>query len=88
MIMDEPVLAEEYSYFAEIKSELLKDQGGKFALIKGKKLVGVFDTDTDAYQVGVMQFGNEAFLIVRITQEEESYWIPTLELGLLDADIK
>lgn len=88
MIMGEQVLAEEYAYFAEIKSELLKDQGGKFALIKGRKLIGVFDTDTDAYQVGVMQFGNEAFLIVRISQEEEGYWIPTLELGLLDADIK
>ncbi len=86
--MGEQVLTEEYAYFAEIRAELLKEQEGKYALIKGKKLIGVFDTDTDAYQVGVMQFGNEAFLIVRISQEDEDYWIPTLELGLLDADIK
>ncbi len=86
--MSEQVLAEEYAYFAEIKTDLLKEQEGRYALIKGSKLIGVFDTDTDAYQVGVMQFGNEAFLIVRISQEDEYYWIPTLELELLDVDIK
>ena len=86
--MGEQILTEEYAYFAEIRAELLKEQEGRYALIKGKKLIGVFDTDTDAYQVGVMQFGNEVFLIVRISQEDENYWIPTLELGLLDADIK
>jgi len=79
-------LSEEYAYFNEIKKELIKNYEGKYALIKGHNLVGIYDTDTDAYQVGIMQYGNEPFLIVKISQENEIFWIPTLELGLLDAN--
>jgi hypothetical protein len=79
-------LSEEYAYFNEIKKELINNNEGKYALVKGRNLIGIFDTDTDAYQVGVMQFGNESFLIVKISFENEVFWIPTLELGLLDAN--
>jgi hypothetical protein len=80
-------LSEEYAYFNEIKKELTNNNyEGKYALIKGHNLVGIYDTDTDAYQVGIMQYGNEPFLIVKISQENEIFWIPTLELGLLDAN--
>ena len=79
-------LSEEYAYFNEIKKELINNNEGKYVLIKGRNLIGIFDTDTDAYQVGIMQFGNEEFLIARISSDNEDLWIPTLELGLLDAN--
>jgi hypothetical protein len=84
--MVKETLSEEYAYFNEIRKELINNNEGKYALIKGRNLVGIYDTDTDAYQVGVMLYGNEPFLIVKISQENEIFWIPTLELGLLDAN--
>ena len=59
--MDESVLSEEYSYYAEIKEKLLEEQEGRYALIKKRELVGVFDTDTDAYQVGAGSLGMKSF---------------------------
>lgn len=84
--MASDVLEEENKYYLSIKQKLLEESEGKFALIKDLKLVGIFDTDMDAYQVGISRFGNVPFLIIRIESEEQKYWMPTLELGLLNAD--
>lgn len=84
--MEKDTLIEEYKFYSTIKSSLLKDSEGKYALIKGHELLGLFDTDMDAYQIGISKFGNVPFLIIRLTSEDESYWMPTLELGLLDAN--
>jgi len=79
-------LRKERQYFLTIKADLLKQSAGKFALIKDQELVGVFDTDADAYKVGLGKFGNVPFLIVRIQEAEERSWIPILQLGLLRAN--
>ncbi len=84
--MKTDLLINEYKYYQSVKSKLMEESEGKFALIKGQELFGLFDTDMDAYQVGVSKFGNAPFLIIRVANEEENYWIPTLELGLLNAD--
>lgn len=84
--MNMDVLINEYKYYQSIKSRLLKESEGKYALIKGNELLGLFDTDIDAYQVGVSKFGNDPFLIIKVSSEEEKYWMPTLELGLLDVN--
>lgn len=84
MISD--LLEKENKYYQSIKQKLLEESEGKFALIKGDKLIGLFDTDMDAYQVGIDRFGNVPFLIIRVEKDEETYWMPTLELGLLNAD--
>lgn len=81
----EKPLQKEYKYYLSIKSELLKQYKGKFALIKDEKFVGAFDTDADAYKAGLLQFGNTPFLIVLISETEENTRIPLLELGLLNA---
>jgi len=78
-------LQKEYNYFVKIRPELLKEKRGKFALIKEEKLVGIFDTDSDAYKAGVLQFGTDSFLIVRIMDQDENTNIPILQLGLLNA---
>jgi len=83
----ESPLEKEYAFYQRSKAELLKQAKGKFALIKDEKLVGVFDTDSDAYNAGLLKFGNVPFLIVRITDEEERGTIPILEFGLLNADL-
>lgn len=77
-------LSEEYKYYQSVKSKLVEELEGKFALIKGNELVGLFDTDMDAYEVGVFEFGNAPFLIIRVSKEEEQYWMPFLGAESLD----
>ncbi|PYJ84120.1 MAG: hypothetical protein DME22_13955 [Verrucomicrobia bacterium] len=80
-------LEQELKYFEEIKAELLKNHKDKFALIKGDKFLGAFDTPDNAYREGVKQFGKEIFLIKRISEQEEVYRNQALFLGLLNAYI-
>ncbi len=78
-------LEQELATFESIKAELLKNHAGKFALIKGDKFYGAFDTPANAYQEGINQFGKELFLVKRISQNEEVYRNPALALGLMNA---
>jgi len=80
-------LQREYDFYLKIKPDLLKMHGGKFALIKDEKLVGTFDTDQDAYKIGLDKFGNVPFLIIRIQDKDESAWIPVLSMGLVNASL-
>jgi len=79
------VLEQELAHFESIKATLLENHAGKFALIKGDKFYGAFDTPANAYQEGINLFGKEIFLIKRISQTEEVYRNPALALGLMNA---
>lgn len=83
---EERPLKKEYQYYLQVKPDLLKSSAGKFALIKDENVVGTFDTDADAYKVGLSKFGNVPFLIVRVQDQEERSWTPILQLGLLHAN--
>jgi len=83
---EEKPLQKEYAYYLKIKPDLLKQYAGKFALIKDESFVGPFDTDGDAYKLGLEKFGNKPFLIVRIQETDEKSWTPILQLGLINAN--
>ena len=78
-------LDEELATFERMKAELLKTHSGKFALIKGEQFIGAFDNPTNAYAEGIKQFGQAAFLIKRISEQEEVYRNQALQLGLMNA---
>lgn len=80
-----PPLEKELATFDSMKEELLKNYSGKFALIRGDKFVGAFDTASNAYQEGINQFGKEPFLVKRISEREEVYRNQALFLGLMNA---
>lgn len=80
-------LYNEYQFYLKVKADLLKQNRGKFALIKEETLVGTFDTDQDAYKAGLEKFGNVPFLIIRIQEGDERTWIPVLSMGLLNASL-
>ena len=82
---DAGALAEETKYYHEIKEGLLPTAEGKFALIKGRKLVGLFDSPDRAYAEGIAQLGNVPMLIVQVKKEETKVQIPALTLGLIRA---
>ncbi len=79
------VLAKELKYFEDHKDELLKHYENQFVLIKDDQLVGAFTTEVEAYQAGIQRFGNQPFLIKKVTKEEEVVHFPALTLGLLNA---
>lgn len=78
-------LEEELEYFKSIKNTSLAPYKGKFALIKGKKLIDAFTTSEEAYQAGVSRFGTEPFLIKEVADEETVESIPALNIGNLHA---
>lgn len=76
----------ELQYYKTRKEELLKRHANKYLVIKGDRLLGVYDTDIDAYKAGLKEFGNVAFLIKKVTKEEEVIRFPALVLGVVNAD--
>ena len=79
------MLQKELQFYTSIKERLLPQHEGKFALVHGEEVVGVFTSDSDAYREGIKQFGQEPFLIQHITVVEENEKYPALVLGLFDA---
>ncbi len=56
----------------------LKADEGKFALIHGDDLVGVFGTYEDALSEGYKQFGLEPFLVRQIQSVEQVQYVSRL----------
>ena len=63
-----PLDAEQRTY-AERLPELFA-QAGKFVVIGGDEVVGVFDTYDDAMKVGYDRFGLEPFLVKQIEVDD------------------
>lgn len=76
------VLKEELAFFNEKKDELLRTHPGQFALIKGRRLIGVFTTREEAYTEGIRHFGEESFLVHRIVEQEPVETVPLLANSL------
>ena len=78
-------LHEELSFFASKQNKWRKIYLGKFVVVKGKELIGVFDKPEAALVEGATKFGSDPFLVRPIgpTKEEENFYIPVLALGLL-----
>ena len=63
-------LGADYAYYLSRKPELLQSSRGKFALIKGREVAGVFETEGSALEEGARRYGAAPFLIVRIEEVE------------------
>ena len=76
----------ERAHYDTIKDNLLREHEGKFALIVGTDLIGVYDNPDEAYKVGIGQFGNVPMLIQPIVDAEPTGSAPALMLGLIGAN--
>lgn len=65
-----PELDAELRYFNARRTELLHDAPGKFALVKGERLLGVFDSETAAIRQGYETLGNVPFLVKKVTETD------------------
>jgi hypothetical protein len=70
----------EWNFFRQQWPRLLAEgQEGRWALIKGEEIIGLFDTDVEARSVGVRRFGLAPMLIQQIlrhyrTVRAGGYW--------------
>jgi hypothetical protein len=69
----DPALCAERQYYAEHREELVKENPGKFLLIREQKLIGAFDSYSEALREGARQFGTESFLIQRTMRHSASH---------------
>jgi hypothetical protein len=77
------MLDEEISFFDESLDDWLKQNAGMIALVKGKELIGVYNTEDEALVEGARRYQLQSFLIRRIVREQPSISAPALTLGIL-----
>lgn len=63
----------EFKYYVDHQAELVEKYNGKFLIIVGIEVVGVFDTQLEAYQAGQAQFGLGNFLLQRCSEGQSDY---------------
>lgn len=66
-------LEKEFKYYLEHQEELLKEYAGKFLVIKGQKVLGVYDTEIIAYQEAQKENELGTFLIQLCSIGSENY---------------
>ena len=71
MSKEKTSLFKEAETYEKNKENLLRDYTGKYVLIKGDKIIGVYDTRNDAIKVGIDKFGNTPFLVKKILEIDE-----------------
>jgi hypothetical protein len=59
-------LSRELAVFEARRGELLRSHPGRYALLHGEELSGVFDTEADAITAGYDRFGYVPFLVKKI----------------------
>jgi len=81
------MLEMEIEFYNENKADWLSKYSERFIIVKGRELVGVFNTSDEALAEGARRFGLDSFLIRRVTEHEERISIPALTLGLINAAV-
>ena len=77
----------EQKAFARRLPDLLRTSRGKIAVLHASKLVGVYDTEDEAFRSGLSQFGLDEPFLLRTIQPEREDEAPALVMGLIDAKL-
>lgn len=75
-------LQEELEFFERQRLELLERAPGKYVLIKGSEVIGIFDTEIEAARIGYRKIGNEPFLIKHIVEADVPLIFTSFNLGV------
>jgi hypothetical protein len=75
------VLNRELAAYEREKARLLKEHEGKFVLIVGDDVIGIFDTQFAAIDEGWKLFPGKPILTKKITPTEEVVFIPRRVAG-------
>ncbi|MEO8382518.1 MAG: hypothetical protein ABI779_22855 [Acidobacteriota bacterium] len=75
-------LETELRYFNEHRSELLREASGRFALVKGDALIGIFSSETEAIRHGYQTLGNVPFLVKQVAEVDIPLSFTAFNLGV------
>lgn len=67
------MLEQEFAYFIQHQEELIKLYEGKFIVIKGDKVIGVYSTKEEAYETTIKHEKLGTFLIQECVAGKETY---------------
>ena len=76
------VLAAELRTFDRQRANLLKTYPQQYALIKGRNLVGVFESDREALDTGYAKFGAAPFLVKQIRAKDDPVRLMVMGVSL------
>lgn len=68
------------------KVRLLQEAPGKFVVIKGDRIFGIFDRDNEAFRQAYQQLGRGPFLVRQIESGEKVYYIGGSGLAIEDQE--
>jgi hypothetical protein len=63
-------LETEWRFFEANRERFVGQAEGKYALIKGRKLIGFFESERDALDAGYQRFGHPPFMVKRVLRVE------------------
>jgi hypothetical protein len=75
-------LRSELQYFEGHRAELVRAARGKYALIKGEQLGGIYEDQNAAIRAGYEKFGNEPFLVKEILEVDIPLNFTSFNLGV------
>ena len=58
-----------YAAFLDIREELLDKDEGRYALLRDRKVEGIFDSPGEAARIGYKKFGDRNYSVQLITDE-------------------
>jgi hypothetical protein len=67
------MLDQELDYFKEHQDELVEEHEGEFLVIKGEEVIGVYDTELDAYEEASKDHEPGTFLIQQALPGDDAY---------------
>ena len=77
----------ELEAYRRMEEELLREHEGKVVLIKDGKLVGVYDSEEEAFRAALEKFGPVPVLIKRVRREGRPEEVLAFTLGLSGATL-
>jgi hypothetical protein len=77
-----PELETEWRYFNEHRADLVEEAAGKYALIKGDALIGMYDNEASAIRSGYERLGNVPFLVKQVTEVDIPLTFTSFDLGV------
>lgn len=71
-------LETEIARYDELLPQILPGNEGKFAVIVGRELVGIYNTSDDGWMAGYRRVGLKPFLLRAIQKTRPAIWLPSL----------
>jgi len=81
---DVSVLERELETYEAHKAEMLQNSPGKYALIKGSEIVGLYERREDAFKEAYKRFRLDAFMVQRVQQEFDTVYVGGSSLNEAD----